>query len=277
VDKARAAGQRQADLEVSLASSTRAAVLEAGRLAMSYFGRAHGRWEKGPGQIVTDADLAVDGFLKTALSGLAPDAGWLSEETADDGSRLTARRVWVVDPIDGTRSFAEAKPEFTICVGLLEHARPVLGLVLNPATGELFEARAGQGATLNGAPIAARPQAALAGARIVVSRNENKRRDFERYFPDAQLDAIGSLALKLCLVACGRFDGYLSWRRAHDWDIAAAALILAEAGALLTDPRGLEVRFDTAEPVRRGLVAAAPGLHAAMIEATRAGFEAVAG
>ena len=278
MDRLRAAGDRQADLEVSetFAAAARAAVLEAGRLAMSWFGGDHGSWEKGPGQVVTDADLAVDRFLKRTLADLAPDAGWLSEETADDGSRLTARRVWIVDPLDGTRSFAAAIPEFTVCVGLLEAGRPVLGFVLNPATGELFEARAGQGATLAGRPIAARAAAGLAGARIVVSRDENRRRDFARFLPDAELDTIGSLALKLCLVAAGRFDGYLSWRRAHDWDIAAAALILEEAGALLTDPRGATVRFDGVQPVRRGLVAATPALHAAMLEATRPAFEALA-
>jgi myo-inositol-1(or 4)-monophosphatase len=287
VELLRAAGQRQADLEMSAneraalgASASeieqvRAAVREAGRLALDYFRQEHGRWEKGPGQVVTDADIAVDRFLKGALLRDRPEDGWLSEETADDGSRLTRPRVWVVDPIDGTRSFAAGIAEFTICVGLLVGGRPVLGFVLNPVTGELFEAVRGQGARLDGAPIRVNQLSGLQGARIVVSKFENRRRNFARVLPGAEVETIGSLALKLCLVACGRYDGYLTWRRTQDWDIAAAALVLEEAGAVLSDPAGAPIRFDASEPVRRGLVAGSPGLHRAILGATRASFAAL--
>ena len=126
-----------------------AAVREAGAVALGFFRGAHRRWEKGPGQIVTEADIAVDGLLRRSLGELLPDAGWLSEETADDGSRLDRRRVWVVDPIDGTRSFAAGKPEFTVCAALVEDGAPVLGVILNPATGELFRATRGGGGPLS--------------------------------------------------------------------------------------------------------------------------------
>jgi myo-inositol-1(or 4)-monophosphatase len=242
---------------------------EAGDIAMSFYGRAHDSWEKGPGQIVTEADIAVDRFLQRGLSGLAPDAGWLSEESVDDASRLGADRVWVVDPIDGTRSFAQARPEFTICIGLVERERPVLGLVYNPATGELFQAVAGQGASLNGRPIHASERRALGGATVVVSKFENRKRNFASLLPGADITTIGSLAYKLCLVACGRYDGYLTWRRTHDWDIAAAAMILTEAGALMTDPDGGTIRLNRPEPRHPGIVAANPELHAAILAATR--------
>jgi myo-inositol-1(or 4)-monophosphatase len=249
--------------------AAREAIREAGELALRWFRRPHGRWEKGPGQVVTDADLAIDRLLKASLGRIDPGAGWLSEETVDDLSRLARPRVWVVDPIDGTRSFAAGKAEFTICVALLQHGRPALGLVLNPATGELFEAVRGRGAAQAGAPLHARQPAGLADAEVAVSSTENRRRHFQALLPEARITEIGSLAYKLVLVAAGRFDAYLSLRKAHDWDIAAAQLILEEAGAVLTDATGGTIAYDHPEPWRRGLIAAAPALHAAIVDKTR--------
>lgn len=249
----------------------RAAVVEAGRIAMRYFRQKHDRWEKGPGQIVTEADVAIDRFLHAELLRDPATDGWLSEETEDDRLRLERRRVWVVDPIDGTRSFAEGTPEFTISVGLLVNDQPVLGFVLNPAKVELFEARRGEGAFLNGRPIRVTGARALEGARIVASKFESRRRNFAALLPRAELSNIGSLAYKLALVAAGRFDGYLSWRRTHDWDIAAAVLLLAEAGGVITDADGAPIRLNRPEPRHPGLIAAGPALHAALLAATRAG------
>jgi myo-inositol-1(or 4)-monophosphatase len=246
---------------LELTSAARAAVEEAGTIAMRYFRQAHARWEKGPGQIVTDADIAVDGYLRDALGKLLPDAGWLSEETVDDGSRLRCPLAWVVDPIDGTRSFAAGKPEFTVCVALLEQSRPVMGFVLNPAMGELFQAVAGGGAFLGGEPIAASAAVDLAGARIGLSSTEKRRPELAASLPRAEVVAIGSLAYKLVLVAAGRLDGYVSLRRSQDWDLAAADLILREAGAILTEARGAPIAYDQPEPVRRGLCAAPSALH----------------
>lgn len=252
----------------------RAAVLAAGAIAMRYFRQKHARWEKGPGQIVTEADIAVDRFLHAQLCRDPATDGWLSEEAEDDRLRLERRRVWVVDPIDGTRSFAEGTPEFTICVALLVEDEPVLGFVHNPATAELFEARRGEGAFLNGVPMRATDVAVLAGARIVASKFETRRRGFGAFLPTAELSSLGSLAYKLALVAAGRFDGYLSWRLTHDWDIAAAVLLLAEAGALITEADGAPIRLNRPEPRHRGLLAAGRALHAPLLAATGAGFAA---
>jgi myo-inositol-1(or 4)-monophosphatase len=247
-------------------AAVREAVREAGALALRWFRRPHGRWEKSPGQLVTEADLAIDHLLKGLLGRIAPEAGWLSEETIDDRSRFERPLVWVVDPIDGTRSFAAGKPEFTICVGLLEMGRPAIGLVLNPATGELFEAVRGAGAFLDGRPIRAHRVEGLAQAHVAVSAGESRRRNFAALLPEARIVEIGSLAYKLVLVAAGRFDAYLSLRRAHDWDIAAAQLILEEAGGVLTDARGQTISYDHPEPWRHGLIAATPALHRALLE-----------
>lgn len=253
---------------IEVRDKARKAVEEAGRIAMTYFRQRFDHWEKSPGQIVTDADIAVDSFLREALTGDGSGDGWLSEETPDDRRRLEQRRVWVVDPIDGTRSFAAGLPEFTISVGLLIDGHPVLGFVLNPANGDFFEATAGQGATLNGRLLQATRRQSLEGASIVVSSSENKRRHFADYMPGANLTTIGSLAYKLCLVAAGRYDGYLTWRRTHDWDIAAAVLVLEEAGALISTPDGRPILLNRAEPWHEGVVAGGPALHQAVLATT---------
>ena len=245
----------------------RAAVIEAGRIAMRWFRRPHEKWEKGPGQVVTEADLAVDRFLRAELVGDSA-AGWLSEETEDDRRRLNTHEVWVVDPIDGTRSFAEGVPEFTISVALLRARRPVLGFVYNPATEEMFEGALGRGATLNGMPMQTSAVAKLDDAHIVASRFESRRRNFASLVPTAALSSLGSLAYKLALVAAGRFDGYLSWRRTNDWDIAAALLLVEEAGGRITDAGGRPLDLNRAEPVHPGILAAGTALFPALLAAT---------
>lgn len=249
------------------AARARAAVIEAGRIAMRWFRRPHEKWEKAPGQLVTEADLAVDRFLRAELIG-GGTAAWLSEESEDDCRRLDAAEVWVVDPIDGTRSFADGVAEFTISVALLRDGRPALGFVYNPATEELFEAARGKGATRNGAPMRATRVAGLDDAHIVASRFESRRRDFAALVPTAALSSLGSLAYKLALVAAGRYDGYLSWRRTNDWDIAAAALLIEEAGGRIADAGGNPLTLNQPEPVHSGILAAGAALFPALLAAT---------
>lgn len=240
------------------------AAREAGRIAMRHFRSGHETWEKGPGQIVTAADIEIDHFLRETLPAIVP-AAWMSEETEDDPSRLDAERLWIVDPIDGTRSFAEGKPEFTISIALVEHRTPIFGIVLNPALEETFTAIKGDGAKLDGKPVSARAYDGLEGAEIVVSQTENRRRRFTEVFPQAHVTVIGSLAYKLAAVAAGRFDAYFSWRRSHDWDIAAAMLLLAESGATLSDAQGRPIMLNAAEPRQDGLIAASGTLHDALV------------
>lgn len=257
------------DLELSsILASTLDATREAGLIAMHYFTNGHEAWEKGPGQIVTAADIEIDRMLALALPKIAP-AAWLSEETEDDLVRLKAARCWIVDPIDGTRSFAAGKPEFTISIALLENDAPILGVVFNPAKGEMFEATLGGGARLNGEGMSLGQGAEIGGARIVVSHTENRRRHFSKLFPQAHVTEIGSLAYKLARVAAGHFDAYFSWRKAHDWDIAAAALMLEESGAAFSDAKGGPILLNQSDPRHHGLIAAPPPLHGKLAEQSR--------
>lgn len=232
------------------------AVEQAGEIARGYFrGDVKPRY-KSPGQIVTEADIAIDRQLHDVLIGSRPDDGWLSEESEDDGSRNRCRRVWVVDPIDGTRSFAEGVDEFTISAALVIDGLPVLASVLNPITSESFEATAGGGATLNGNPLVPSEQTAIDGASILASSGEMKKRRWPEVFPEASFTTIGSLAYKLALVAAGRFDGLVSLRSCSDWDIAAAILLLEESGARLSDGHGDPIRLNQSTLRHHGLVAA---------------------
>ena len=249
----------------------RRAVAEAGAEALRHFRAAGRRWEKSPGQVVTEADLAIDDLLHAALLGARPDDGWLSEERPDDGSRHVRERVWVVDPIDGTRAFADGVPEFAVSVALVVAGRPMLGAVYNPASGELFEAGAGGGAWLNGTRIRASRRAELAGAKLVSSRGEMRHRRWPELIPEAAgFTAVGSLAYKLALVAGGRFDGFVSLRRTADWDVAAALLLVTEAGGRISLADGAPLRLNRPEPHHAGLGAgAAPGLHADLVARLR--------
>ncbi|MEZ5936279.1 MAG: 3'(2'),5'-bisphosphate nucleotidase CysQ [Alphaproteobacteria bacterium] len=239
---------------------------EAGAIARTYFRNEPRQWQKGPGQVVTEADIAIDRHLHDRLIGARPDDAWLSEERDDDGSRHRHRRLWIVDPIDGTRSFAKGVGEFTISVGLVIDGEPVLGAVLNPITSEHFEAAAGLGATLNGAPLRPQGEMPVDEASLLVSSGEMKKRHFDQILPEAAFTSIGSLAYKLALVAAGRFAGLISLRSCHDWDIAAAVLLLREAGARIGDAQGDRLQLNKLRPTHRGLVAAgSEGLYKSLL------------
>jgi myo-inositol-1(or 4)-monophosphatase len=242
-------------------------VAAAADLALRHFRAGGDHWFKGPGQVVTAADLEVDRLLHEGLIGAFPDDAWLSEERADDQARLQRRRVWVVDPIDGTRAFARGLPEFTISVALLVDDLPVLAVVANPATGETFEAERGCGAWRDGVRLRASAHDALEGARLLSSRTEMRRREWLALLPEVVFTDLSSLAYKLALVAAGRFDGLVSRRTSHDWDVAAAQLLLSEAGGRLSGADGSAVDLNQVEARHPGLVAAGSGaLHRALLE-----------
>jgi myo-inositol-1(or 4)-monophosphatase len=244
----------------------RAAVAAASDLALRHFHTPSPHWFKGPGQVVTAADLEVDRLLHEALLGAFPEDAWLSEERADDRARLRRRRVWMVDPIDGTRAFADGLAEFSISIALLVDDAPHLGVVCNPATGERFEAERGCGAWLNGARLRVGTRRALAGARLLSSRTEMPRRRWPELMPEAVFTDLSSLAYKLALVAAGRFDGLVSLRTSHDWDLAAAHLLITEAGGRLTAADGSALVLNRPIPRHQGLAAAATeALHETLV------------
>jgi myo-inositol-1(or 4)-monophosphatase len=250
----------------------REAVLEAGAIALRRQSENIDRWEKGRGQVVTEADLEIDAFLHDRIALTHPADGWLSEERPDDLRRLQRHRVWMADPIDGTRAYAQGRPQFTVCAALVVDGHVQLGVIYNPATDELFEARAGEGASLNGAPILTGCQETLVGAKLLSSRGEMSRR-WERWVPEASFTAVGSIAYKLALVACGRFDGLMSLRPTNDWDIAAADLLLQEAGAVLTNADGYVPRYNTPDARHHGLAAGPKKLHAKLVARLAKGRE----
>ncbi|MFQ5784755.1 MAG: 3'(2'),5'-bisphosphate nucleotidase CysQ [Alphaproteobacteria bacterium] len=239
-----------------------AAVRAAGARALADFGRDVEHWEKRPGQPVSAADIAVDRLLEDRLRGARPDYGWLSEEGVDDGARLAVRRLWIVDPIDGTRAFLAGLPEFSVSAALVEDGVPLAGAVFNPATGELFEAFRGGGTRCNGANLRVSARAGIRGARLVLSRTEMRRAGWQRALAGARTDAISSTAYKLALVAAGRFDATATLWPKHEWDAAAGDVIVREAGGRVSDAAGAALVYNRPQPRIASLVAAGPRLHA---------------
>lgn len=248
----------------------KAAVREAGTLALGFFGRSPRVRRKSDGSQVSDADLAVDAALREALATARPAYGWLSEESADDLGRLERSRVWIVDPIDGTRAFLAERPDWTIAAGLVKDGRAVLGVVFNPARNEFFAAAEGAGATLNDVPIRTSDQRRLDGAALVASATLLRRRDWPKPWPAVRTAWVNSVAYRLALVAGGRFDATLSLSRKHDWDLAAAHILVQEAGGRLTTHRGHEIVYNRLRPVHDSIVAAGEGLHGLLLERTTA-------
>jgi myo-inositol-1(or 4)-monophosphatase len=221
------------------------------------------------GSPVTAADLAVDRFLSERLRAAFPDAGWLSEETADDSLRLDKASLLVVDPIDGTRAFLAGDPRWTVSIALVLDGRPIAGVVHAPALGETYAAARGCGASLNGAPIHASRRADLARALVGGPKPMMAALAQAAGIEFAAAPRIPSLALRLARVASGALDIALASAHSHDWDIAGADMILSEAGALLTDAHGQMLRYNEQGTRRGALLACGASLAPALIAAAR--------
>jgi myo-inositol-1(or 4)-monophosphatase len=245
------------------------AVREAGGLALSMFKTPLKNWTKGEAlSPVSDADIAVDVLLRERLTGDGESIAWLSEESVDDLARLDARYVWIVDPIDGTRAYIAGLPDWAVSAALVENGRPVAGCLYAPVSDEFFFAIVGQGATRNGAAIAAAPGAALAQARIAAPRKLLDRLQAIAP-PFAVMPRTHSLALRLARVAEGTFDAGIAGGSSHDWDLAAADLLVHEAGGALTSFAGDTVAYNRPVPRHGMLVAAGRERHAALVELFR--------
>lgn len=239
-----------------------AAVREAGRIALRYYQTKLKTWMKGGDSIVTEADIAVNDQLHKDLALARPDYGWLSEETEDDAIRLSKRRVWVVDPIDGTRAFAKGKPHFAISVALVEDGRPVLAALFNPATDEFFEAEVGKGATLNGAPIHVGTRSSIEGARMAAHGPMFKHPAWPEPWPQMEIIERNSVAYRIALVACDQADAAIALNTKNDWDLAAAELVLLEAGGRFTSHEGKVLIYNRELPRHRSFLAAGSTLYA---------------
>jgi myo-inositol-1(or 4)-monophosphatase len=231
------------------------AVREAGALALRTFRTPLKTWTKGKDSPVSEADIAVDALLQQRLTEAEPTFGWLSEESIDDHSRLSARHVWIVDPIDGTRAYLAGKPDWTIAAALVKDGRPVLAAVFAPVDGEMFLAATGAGATCNGVPIKASTGNALARARVAGPKSRLER--LAVLWPEIVLvPRIHSLALRIARVAQGQIDLAFANGDGRDWDLAAADLLVHEAGGELTTMAGGTLTYNRANPVHGALVAA---------------------
>lgn len=218
------------------------------------------KWEKSPGQIVCEVDLAADRLLRERLTAIDPAAAWLSEETTDDPVRLSHDRIWLVDPIDGTRDYVRGRSGWAVSVALVEHGQPLLGILGAPARGEMWTARKGKGAWRNGVSLVASRRPDFAGARVPADHLPKVDRDLQA------VDKPNSIALRMAMVASDEADLVASTRWGNEWDVAAAMLIAQEAGAIVTDAFGRELRFNQENPTVFGVLCCAPGIHDAAVE-----------
>lgn len=239
------------------------AALRSGEIATRFNGPETARWDKpddaGP---VTEADLAVNRYLEDHLRAARPDYGWLSEESEDDSARLTRERVFVIDPIDGTRSFADGSKTWAHSLAIVEQGRPIAAVVYLPRRDLMFTAARGCGAECNGTPIRiARNTQNPDRARVLSARPTQEPKHWTNgEVPGFERFHRPSLAYRLARVADGSYDAMLTLRPSWEWDIAAGALLIEEAGGALRDRTGRELRFNNAQARLDGVVAAAPDL-----------------
>jgi len=252
----------------ALRGSLEAVMREAGDLARATVRGPFKRWTKGDDDSpVSEGDIAVNDLLRARLSALAPGAGWLSEETEDlpDGALPLA---WIVDPIDGTRAYISGRADWTISVALVEHGRPVLAALYAPVTDEMFLALRGAGAALNGAPITANRGETLERAKLA---GPKRYLDTLAGFNAGILaqPKVHSLALRLARVAHGELDAAFASPGSHDWDLAAADLLVHEAGGAMTDFAGRPLSYNARHAAHGALVAAGSARHGALIDLVR--------
>lgn len=243
----------------TMTDAVRAAGAEALRLAKAGFKTAT-KADRSP---VTEADHAVNDLLHNRLLGAFPDDGWLSEETPDTNARLSKRRVWVIDPIDGTRAFMRGIHEFCISVALVEDGTPVVAGIFNPSTDELFTATRGTGVRLNNHPVSVPP--VHADLLMLVSTRELHMGRFRSIEAWVRCAPMRSIAFALALTAVGRVDAMVTFERENEWDLAAGALLVSEAGGMLVDAAGQPLQFNRPQPVFIGTIAVAPQAQARML------------
>ena len=243
-------------------AAAEAAAREAGALLLRYAenGARYG-WKAGDrwgAELVSEADLEVDALLRRVLLGAFPGDGWLSEEQPDDGARLGHERVWIVDPLDGTREFLQGVPEYSVSIGLAVGGAAALGVVFNPAREELYAGSVGG----EGGRFELDAALALGDGYMLAGRGEWRFGDLPPVPEGTRLLPVGSIAYRMALLASGTGCLIFTVGRRHEWDLAGGAALLASAGAVVTDVDGGALRFNRREPVVRGLIAGRAMVHA---------------
>lgn len=228
----------------------------AGDIALGYFQSDPKIWDKSGGLgPVTEADLAVDAYLKEHLMASRPSYGWLSEETDDTEARLADECVFIVDPIDGTRSFIDQSRDWAVSIAIARRGDVIAGAVYLPARDVMYLAQKGSGARKNGQAIAASGTTSVKDATLLTAKPNLDARYWKSTTPPFNRSFRSSLAYRLCLAAEGRFDAMLTLRPTWEWDVAAGALIVSEAGGIATDGNGATAIFNNAHPQIAGMLA----------------------
>jgi myo-inositol-1(or 4)-monophosphatase len=243
-----------------------AAAHEAGAIIRKYYEgeiEVRDKGERGP---VTAADLDANHAIHAAISTAFPTDGWLSEETADSSERLTKRRVWVVDPLDGTKEFIQHIPEFCVCIALVQDGVPVVAVEYNPAAHRLYAATRGAGTTMNGEAVRVSTTARVADAVVLASRSEDKRGEWDPFKPHCKVTLTGSVAFKLAELARGQGDATFTLTPKNEWDICAGTLLVQEAGGTVTGLEGEPLVFNQPSPLRPGMIASNGVLHRGLLE-----------
>jgi myo-inositol-1(or 4)-monophosphatase len=248
------------DRELTVA---RDAAIAAGKILQRYF--RDGGYQidsKGKNNPVTTADFEADSELKQILLDAYPEYGWLSEETADNDDRLSRERVWIVDPLDGTKEFIKGIPEFVVAIALADHGVPVMGVSYNPIKDELFSGIPGVGCYLDGKPVTVSDTTTLEHSTILASRSETARGEWKAYEGRVTVRPIGSVAYKLALVAAGQADATFTLTPKSEWDIASGVALIIAAGGRVTDLHGDPLQFHRRSVKTPGFVASNGHLHA---------------
>jgi len=236
---------------------------EAGAIIRSLYGTGIAVTEKGDrgDSPLTEADTRANEALRRRVAEAFPDDGWLSEESADTAERLRKRRVWIVDPLDGTKEFVRNIPELAVCVALVEDGVPMVGVTYNPIREETFAAARGRGATLNGRSIRVRNTRELAAAVVLASRSETERGEWDRFGGRFGIETCGSVAYKLARVASGDVDATFTLSPKSEWDVCSSVCVIECAGGRVTDIAGHPIRYNQASPTVAGVVASNGVLH----------------
>ncbi len=221
---------------------------------------------KGRDNPVTQADLEADRAIKQLLRDPYPEYGWLSEETVDNDARLKCRRVWIVDPLDGTKEFIKGIPEFSVAIALIENGAPILGVTYNPIKREMYWAARGMGCHLNTKRVRVTKTRTLRRATVLASRSETARGEWQVFDGTMRVSPTGSVAYKLALVAGGKGDATFTRSPKSEWDIASGAALVLESGGTITDINGRAIRFNQRNVKLQGLVADNKLLHAALMK-----------